>query len=179
MPSGQRALAQRSIRLICCRMRSVWTSLLLVSALFSLASCGEKPSAPAPPVSLDAAAEPTAVSPAAAVTSTDVQEAIGASEVVQFTARVTAVNYFYGFTGKVLPVYFDPRFVITVEVLSCINTTDVIFPGETVAFAIHSPSMLFGVTEYVGKTWDMKVERQRDSQGVRYRSLWATPTAAR
>ena len=160
-------------------MRSVWTSLLLVSALFALASCGEKPSAPAPPVSLDAAAKPTAVSPAATVTSTGVQEAIEDSREIRFTAKVTDMVFISHYSGKVLPVYFDPRFVITVEVLSCINTTNVIFPGETVVLAIHSPSRLFHDVGFVGKTWDMKVERQRDSQGVRYRSLWATPTAAR
>jgi len=63
------------------------------------------------------------------------------------------------FSGKVIPVDFDPRFALTIRIESV--DPEGRFPtGAVVAFAIHSPALLFGAKEAKGRTYDFSVHRK-------------------
>ena len=157
-------------------MRMPGPILLLMTALLTQTACREEPAAPAHPLrgSAPLPTEPTAAPPAGAENAPAQKEEPWGITEIKFTVKVTEAGYLSSFHGSYVPVHFDPRFFLTVEVLSCINSSNLIFPRETVTLGIHSPSQLFVREDYVGKTWDMTVERERTAKGVHYQWLTAT-----
>jgi len=75
------------------------------------------------------------------------------------------------FSGEIAPVNFDPRFALTVRVESVIPATANFTPRAVVAFAIHSPSLLFDGEAVKGKTYDFSLMRMVDHGKTRFFGL--------
>ena|SRR6266404_2581130 len=75
------------------------------------------------------------------------------------------------FSGKVIPVDCDPRFAVTVRIESVGPAVTNFTVGAVVAFAIHSPSLLFGEEAKKGKTCDFSVQREIKHGKTRYFGL--------
>jgi len=79
------------------------------------------------------------------------------------------------FSGKVIPVDFDPRFAVTVRIESVGPAVTNFTVGAVVAFAIHSPSLLFGEEAKKGKTYDFSVQREIKHGKTKYFGLKVAP----
>ena len=62
-------------------------------------------------------------------------------------------------SGKITPVDFDPRFALTVRIESVDPAVGSFTVGAVVAFAIHSPALLFGEDATKGKTYNFSLQR--------------------
>jgi len=80
-------------------------------------------------------------------------------EEVHLRGTVENVVMFTEFSGKVIPVDFDPRFVLTIRIASG-DPEGRFSAGAVVAFAIHSPALLFGAKESKGRTYEFSVHRK-------------------
>lgn len=90
---------------------------------------------------------------------------------IHMRATVQDVVLLTDFSGKVIPVDFDPRFVLTVRIESVGPTATNFSVGAVVAFAIHSPSLLIGEEAKKGKTYDFSVQRKIKHGKTRYFGL--------
>jgi hypothetical protein len=93
------------------------------------------------------------------------------TEEVHLHATVQDIVLLSHFSGKITPVNFDPRFALTVRVESVIPATTNFTPGAVVAFAIHSPSMLFDGEAAIGKTYDFSLMREVEHGKTRFFGL--------
>ena len=75
------------------------------------------------------------------------------------------------FSGKVIPVDFDPRFALTVRIESGGPAATNFTVGAVVVFAIHSPSLLFGEEVKKEKTYDFSVQREIKHGKTKYFGL--------
>jgi hypothetical protein len=64
------------------------------------------------------------------------------------------------FSGEIAPVDFDPRFALTVGIESVDPAVGSFTVGAVVAFAIHSPALLFGEDATKGKTYNFSLQRE-------------------
>lgn len=87
-------------------------------------------------------------------------QAQSSNDEVHLRATVQAVVPLTHFSGKVIPVDFDPRFALTVRIESAIPAVTNFTAGSVVTFAIHSPSLLFGGAATNGKTYDFLLQRK-------------------
>ena len=87
---------------------------------------------------------------------------------IHFRATVQNVVLLKEFSGKITPVDFDPRFALTVRIESVDPAISNFTAGAVVAFAIHSPSLLFGEDATKGKTYDFSVERKIEHGKTRF-----------
>ena len=90
---------------------------------------------------------------------------------IHLRATVQDVVLLTDFSGKVIPVNFDPRFALTVRIESVDAAATSFTVGAVVTFAIHSPSLLFGDEAKKGKTYDFSVQRQIKHGKTRYFGL--------
>ena len=90
---------------------------------------------------------------------------------IHMRATVQDVVLLTHFSGKVIPVDFDPRFALTVRIESVGPAATNFTVGAVVAFAIHSPSLLFGEEAKKGKTYDFSVQREIRHGKTRYFGL--------
>jgi hypothetical protein len=76
--------------------------------------------------------------------------------------RVTVQNVvpLTDFSGKITQVDFDARFALTVRIESVVPAVGSFTVGAVVAFAIHSPALLFGENATKGKTYDFSLQRE-------------------
>ena len=75
-------------------------------------------------------------------------------ERVVFTGKVELVEILGRRKATVYPVGVDPRFLLVVHVGSVEkNRSSPVAPGQTINFAIHSPSRLLGPDEPTGRTF--------------------------
>ena len=75
-------------------------------------------------------------------------------ERVVFTGKVELVEMLGRRKATVYPVGVDPRFLLTVHVGSVEkNRSSPVVAGQTINFAIHSPSKLLGVDDTIGQTF--------------------------
>ena len=79
---------------------------------------------------------------------------------IHMRATVQDVVLLTDLSGKVTPVDFDPRFAVTVRIESVGPAVTNFTVGAVVAFAIHSPSLLFGEEAKKGKTYDFSIQRK-------------------
>lgn len=90
---------------------------------------------------------------------------------VRLRATVQAVVPLTSFAGPVTPVGVDPRFALTVRIVS-IDPSIVNFSASTVVtFAIHSPSVLFGGESVKGKTYDFVLNQESGDGKLRFSGL--------
>jgi len=87
---------------------------------------------------------------------------------IHLRATVQDVVLLSHFSGKIRPVDFDPRFALTVRVESVIPETTSFRPGTVVAFAIHSPSLLFDGEATKGETYDFSLMRAVEHGKTRF-----------
>lgn len=90
---------------------------------------------------------------------------------IHMRATVRDIVLLTDFSGKVIPVDFDSRFVLTVHIESVNPAATNFTVGAVVAFAIHSPSLLFGEEAKKGKTYDFSVQREIKHGKTRYFGL--------
>lgn len=83
---------------------------------------------------------------------------------IYLRATVQDVVPLTNFSGEITPVEVDPRFALTVRIESVDPTISSFSAGAVVAFAIHSPALLFGVDVPKGKTYAFSL-RRRAKQG--------------
>jgi hypothetical protein len=87
---------------------------------------------------------------------------------VHLRATVQSVVPLSGFSGKVTPVDADPKFALTLRVESVDPTVANFTAGTVVAFAIHSPALLFGGKAKTGKTYNFSVQRKCEGGKTKY-----------
>ena len=92
-------------------------------------------------------------------------------EEIHMRATVQDIVLLTGFSGKVIPVDFDPRFVLTVRIESLGPAVTNFTVGAVVGFAIHSPSLLSREEAKKGKTYDFSVQREIKHGKTRYFGL--------
>ena len=90
---------------------------------------------------------------------------------IHMRATVQDVVLLTHFSGKAIRVDFDPRFALTVRIESVGPANTNFTVGAVVAFAIHSPSLLFGEEAKKGKTYDFSVQREIKDGKTRYFGL--------
>jgi len=79
---------------------------------------------------------------------------------IRLRATVQDVVRLIDFSGKITPVDVDPRFALTVRVEVADPAVRSFAPGTVVAFAIHSPALLFGDAALKGNTYDFSLQRE-------------------
>lgn len=79
---------------------------------------------------------------------------------VHLRATLQDVAPLAGFSGQIIPVDFDPRFALTVRIQSVDPAVGSFTAEAVVAFAIHSPALLFGEDATNGKTYDFSLQRE-------------------
>jgi hypothetical protein len=100
--------------------------------------------------------------------------AAGAAErnAATFRASVQEIVMLGRYSGPVRVVHFDPRFVITLRIETGSLELPEFVVGETVAFAIHSPTSLFTLErEVAGKTFTFSVVREVENGVPRFSLL--------
>jgi len=75
------------------------------------------------------------------------------------------------YSGKVTPVDFDQRFVLTVRIESVGPAVSGFDVGTVIAFAIYSPTLLFGGDVTKGKTYDFSLQRETKHGKTRFFGL--------
>jgi hypothetical protein len=80
----------------------------------------------------------------------------------QIHLRATVQNYvpLTEFSGEITQVDFDPKFALTVRIESVDPAVGGFTVGAIVAFAIHSPALLFGGDATKGKTYNFSLQRE-------------------
>ena len=90
------------------------------------------------------------------------------SEEIHVHAKLSAIVMLSQFSGKVIPVDLDPRFALTLRILSARPSVNALHDGNVVTFAIHSPSELFVREPKKGKTYDFSLSRETENGKVRF-----------
>lgn len=90
---------------------------------------------------------------------------------IHLRAKVQDVVPLSDFSGKITPVDFDPRFALTVRIESVDLAVGSFAAGAVVAFAIHSPALLFGEDATKGKTYAFSLQRKIKHGKTRYFGL--------
>jgi hypothetical protein len=90
---------------------------------------------------------------------------------IHMRATVQDVVLLTHFSGRVIPVDFDPRFALTVRIESVDPAATNFTVGAVVTFAIHSPSLLFEEEAKKGKTYDFSIQREIKHGKTRYFGL--------
>lgn len=91
---------------------------------------------------------------------------------VTFRATVQEVVMLSQYSGVVRVVHFDPRYVVTLTIVTASPDAPEFMVGETVALAIHSPTLLFiGDAEVRGKTFTFAARREIDNGKPRFSLL--------
>jgi hypothetical protein len=87
---------------------------------------------------------------------------------IHLRATVRDVVPLSDFSGEITPVDFDPRFALTVRIESVDPAVGNFPAGTVVAFAIHSPALVFGDDATKGKTYDFpyNVRLSMAKQGI-------------
>ena len=79
---------------------------------------------------------------------------------IHLRATVQNVVPLTDFSGKITPVDFDPKFALTVRIESVDPAIGSFAVGAVVAFAIHSPALLFAEDSTKGKTYSFSLQRE-------------------
>jgi hypothetical protein len=78
----------------------------------------------------------------------------------EFRAKVGKVVMLSRFTGTIIPVHPDPRYVLPLTIETAPDGDSVLVRGATINFAIHSPTKLFAGDAPTGRTLDFSVESE-------------------
>ena len=92
---------------------------------------------------------------------------------IHLRATVQDVVPLADYSGKAAPVDSDPRFVLTVRIESVDPAVGSFTVGAVVAFAIHSPALLFGEDANKGEKYDFSLQREIKHGKTRFFGLKA------
>jgi len=103
--------------------------------------------------------------------------AANAVVLIKFTGTVKSIEVLGERKLKVIPVHFDPRFAVTVDIESTTPQETWFKEGAEETFAIHSPAKLFLTREQdvIGKKYRFELIREKLTNGSRYSQLTASP----
>jgi len=90
---------------------------------------------------------------------------------IHLRATVQSVVPLTDFSGKITPVDFDPRFALTVRIESVDPAVGSLTVGAVVAFAIHSPALLFGDDATKGNTYNFFLQHEIKHGKTRFLGL--------
>jgi len=90
---------------------------------------------------------------------------------IHLRATVQDVVPLADYSGRVTPVDFDQRFALTVRIESVDPAIGGFTAGAVIAFAIHSPALLFGGDVTKGKTYDFSLQREVKHRKTRFFGL--------
>jgi hypothetical protein len=90
---------------------------------------------------------------------------------IHLRATVQNIVPLTDFSGEITPVDFDPRFALTVRIESVDAAVGSFTVGAVVAFAIHSPALLFGEDATKGKTYNSSIQRAIKHSKTRFSGL--------
>lgn len=96
-------------------------------------------------------------------------------EEFKLRATVRAIVPLPSYSGTLMPIDGDPHFALTMKVEAVTPALTNFNKGDTVTFAIHSPTRTFGAADPAGKTYDFILSRQTTDGKVRYSSLEVRP----
>lgn len=88
----------------------------------------------------------------------------------RFRATVISIEPIASYSGETTVVAIDPRFILTLE-LDEPNESLGLERGDTVRYAAHSPSMLLGEAEPVGRSYVFALSRTADDTDTRHRLI--------
>lgn len=94
-----------------------------------------------------------------------------------FTAVIGKPVLLSSFTGTVIPVHRDPRFVLPVTIETAPAGDPILIPGTVVHFAIHSPSRTFAGAAPSGRTRTLTVQMLERDGTRRWSALRVGRTA--
>ncbi len=91
---------------------------------------------------------------------------------VNFSAALVELKPLSRYAGEVTPTHFDPRFVVVLEIERVEGEGAALAPGRR-AFAIHSPSRLFGgdAARQRGRRHDFAISWSRQGERAWYSGL--------
>ena len=92
-------------------------------------------------------------------------------EEFRLRATVQGIVPLPSYSGTVMPVGGDPRFALTVRIDSITPAITNFNKGDTVTFAIHSPSRVFGSADPKDNDYDFILSRTISDGKVRYSNL--------
>ena len=92
---------------------------------------------------------------------------------IHLRATVRNIVPLTDFQGKITQVHFDPRFALTVRIESVDPAVGSFTVGAVVAFAIHSPALLFGEDANKGEKYDFSLQREIKHGKTRFFGLKA------
>ena len=96
---------------------------------------------------------------------------------VQFRATVQDLAPLTGFSGTVILVDTDPRYVLTLRI-TAVNGTTNMAAGTIISFAVHSPSKIFAGQPGKGQTYDFELDRKTEGGISTYSGLRLRKPAA-
>jgi hypothetical protein len=94
-----------------------------------------------------------------------------AEKYIAFRASVHSIQLLNQIRGKAIPVHFDPRFALIVDIENTSPNTEIFNSGERIAFAIHSPTKLFHGEDPTGKTYYFSAEKIQKENEVQLTNL--------
>ena len=87
---------------------------------------------------------------------------VATNDVVRLRVTLLDSALLRSFTGTLTRTSdFDPRFALTVRIVSCVPAISHLKSGTVVTFAVHSPSMFLGGDAKNGKTYEIMMTRKR------------------
>lgn len=90
-----------------------------------------------------------------------------------FRATVQDVVLMSQYSGTVIPVHHDPRFVVSLKIVEAEQSVGDKKKGEVLAVAIHSPIRLFDAENPQGQEFRFTIERHFEAGRTSYRNLSA------
>jgi hypothetical protein len=93
----------------------------------------------------------------------------GAESVFEFTGKVVSVEVAGKRRLPALVTHFDPRFLVTVHVLSVSDPNAPFRTGDYPAFAIHSPAQTFGAADPMGRTFTFQLTSIKEKNQTPWR----------
>ena len=97
---------------------------------------------------------------------------------VKFGGTVQNLVMLSGYSGKVISVDFDPRYVVAIRIEEADIKRGVFGGAATEAFAIHSPTEFFGllaptgeIEKVIGRAFDFSIIRMSSAKGNTYEKL--------
>ena len=96
---------------------------------------------------------------------------VQSTEEIHLRANMKAIVMLSHFSGTVIPVDFDPRYALTLQIESARPSVNGFRAGAVVTLAIHSPSELFQKQPRKGKTYNFSLSRTTENGKVRFYAL--------
>jgi hypothetical protein len=98
------------------------------------------------------------------------------SSTIEFKGRVVSIVTLREHKGAAIQTHIDPRYAVTVDVLSANSESPPFRNGKRVVLAIHSPTRLFSVTAdeiLTGRNFNFAITQTANNGRTSYSALVA------